>query len=342
MTTRAIGWLVMALCLSASGCESGATDESASGGGNPCGGPSPEERAQNQKIFDGLAPTCEGCHTSGSRGYFASIEAFEGLLAYNPSLVVPGAPDDSELVRLLEGNGTRAFTQMPISGPSYAGLVEEGGASLSMTEIRAWVTNLAPHTVDRLPSIDAPRIARLGADDVVRALYQQLGLSDADFFTDAMNHSVLHKTSLGDGNYPITSSDWAPAPFEGLPAERHQSLGGGSALYQVKGDTSISPSFLGTLTQVAQRWCAKGLDKPGNEALLPPGASIEVGSSDPAQVKSIIASWFLHFHAVEATQGDIDDVYDNVFVPLEAGATPRIGYVGTCSYFIRHPDWIFY
>ena len=62
-----------------------------------------------------LAPNCAGCHGEGtSAPYFASAESFEGLIVQNPRFVVPGDPDNSEFVRLLEGNGTGAFTQMPL------------------------------------------------------------------------------------------------------------------------------------------------------------------------------------------------------------------------------------
>ncbi len=327
--------LIMALGAMALGCE----EESS----NPCAGPTPEERAANQAVFDALSPSCAGCHATGSRGYFASIEAFEFLVVYNPQEVVPGNPDGSELIRLLEGKGTRAFKQMPIAGPSFAQIAAQGKSSMTMDEIRDWVVNLKSRTVDPLPSIQARRITRMGADDVIRALYQQLGLSDDDFFVPGSNYDVPHKsTGQLDEKYPMSSPDSNPAPIEGLPVERFASLGGGSAASQMKTDGSVSPSFLGTLTQVSQRWCAMALDKSGNTALLPSGASIQTGSSDAAAVKSVIRFWFLHFHAKNAADTEVDQVFNAIFVPLETEKDARNGYIGTCSYFIRHPDWIFY
>ncbi len=314
-----------------------------SGSGPTCGGPTAEERAQNQAIFDALAPTCASCHIAGARGYFASIEAFESLLVYNISDVVPGKPDESELIRLLVGQGTRAFKQMPIAGPSYGDLAASGKTKKTVDEIRMWVKNLVPRDKDPLPSIEARRITRLSAEDVQRALYQQLGLSDADFFVPASNYDIPHKsTGQLDDKYPISSPDSAPAPFEYLPVERYASLGGGSAAHQLEADSTVSPSFLGTLSQVAQRWCALALDKPGNTMLLPVGASIQTGSADSAAVKAVLRGWYLHFHAVQATDQNVDTLFQNVFVPLEQAKDARTAYVGTCSYFIRHPDWIFY
>lgn len=326
---------VTALAVAISGCND-------TGSNSNCG-PSPEERAQNQAVFDALAPHCASCHVSGNRGYFASIEAFESLLVYNANEVVPGKPDESELVRLLVGQGTRAFKQMPIAGPTYADLVTQGKAKMSVDEIRTWIKNLIRHDKDPLPSIEARRITRLSAEDVQRALYQQLGLSDDDFFVPASSYNIPAKsTGQLDDKYPMSSPDSAPAPYEQLPVERYASLGGGSAGHQMRADGSVSPSFLGTLSQVSQRWCALALDKPGNTALLPAGASIQTGSADAAAVKSVLRAWFLHFHAVQATDAEVDNLFQKVFVPLEQGKDARTAYIGTCSYFIRHPDWIFY
>lgn len=323
--------------LVAAGCGGGSGGSSS----DKCG-PTAEERAANQAIFDGLKPTCEGCHSTGARGFFASIDAFESLVVYEPKEVVPGKPDDSELVRLLEGHGTRAFKQMPIAGPTYAELVQQGKTKLTIAEVRDWVTKIVARTGDKLPSIDARRITRLSAADVQRALYQQLGLSDDDFYMPASSYNIPFKTAQDDGKYPISSLDAVPAPYEGTEVDRYATLGGGSTMFQKKADGSISPSFVGSLTQIAQRWCAMALDKQGNTALLPAGASITVGMAEPAKVKDVLRAWFLHFHSVEASQQDVDQVFDGVFVPIEQGSDTRTAYIASCSYFIRHPDWIFY
>jgi hypothetical protein len=310
-------------------------------GSDPCGGPSPEERAQNQVIFDGLKKSCEGCHSAGSRGYFASIGAFESLLAYDARLVKPGDPDNSQFIKLLEGTAPGAYPKMP-TDVAYVDQVQAGKATLPMQTIRDWVTNLKSHSRDPLPSIAARRVTRVSAADALRGLYQQLGLSDADFFKPAGNFSIEHKTAQDDSLYPMSSYDAIPAPYEAVSADRFATLGGGSAMYQKKTDGTVTPSFAGSIAQVAQRWCALSLDKPNNTALLPAGASITTGSMEPAKVKAVLTAWFLHFHAVEAKPADVDFVFNSVFVPLEKGKDARTGYIGSCSYFIRHPDWIFY
>lgn len=319
------------------GGASGAGGSGAAAGAAPCGPPSPEARAQNQVIFEGLKPTCEGCHVSGARGYFASIEAFESLLVYNPKEVVPGDPDQSELVRLLEGKGKLAFKQMPPAGPLYSELVAQGVTTLTVAQVREWVKGLKASSADARPSPKARRISRLGPTEVLRALYQQLGLSDADFFTPASEYGLAKKNPKSDDLYPVSPALAVPAPYDDLSPARFATLGGGT-----RPDSSITPSFVGSLAQISQRWCKLALDKPDNTALLPKGASLGVGASQPDQVKAVIRAWFLHFHAVQATDAEVNEVFDGVFSPLEQGKDSRTAYVGTCSYFIRHPDWVFY
>ncbi|HWB80509.1 MAG TPA: hypothetical protein VG755_36345 [Nannocystaceae bacterium] len=304
-------------------------------------GPSADERAQNQVVFDALEPVCVGCHVNGARGYFASIEAFEDLIAYEPTMVTPGDPDGSKLIMLLEGDAIGAFAQMPPGGPSYAELASDGTATLGMTEIRAWVTELGDHPANPLPLASAPRISRLGARDVHAALYQQLGLDDDDFYVPASNYDIPHKSPQGDDLYPISSPDAIPPSFDRLPEDRWASLGGGSALVQMKADPTISPTFAGSLAQVAQRWCALAIDKPGNTALFAGDATSLPSSSDVAGTKALIGRWFLHFHAVEAAAGDVDTVFYELFVPIASEADSRTAWIGTCSWFIRHPDWVF-
>ena len=131
-----------------------------------------------EHVYRQLKPHCIGCHDSGVRGYFNSMNAFQSLLVSDPRLVAPGNPDGSELVRLLEGRGTGAFTQMPIGGPTYAA----DDTDIRMSEIRAWITALGAQARSIRPDPDAPVITRMSAAQMQRALYQQLGLVHGDFF----------------------------------------------------------------------------------------------------------------------------------------------------------------
>ncbi|RKH00942.1 hypothetical protein D7V97_29605 [Corallococcus sp. CA053C] len=301
-----------------------------------CGTPA---SAETLRIMEGLKPHCEGCHAQGARGYFASADAFQSLLVSDARLVKAGSPDDSELVRLLEGRGSTAFKQMPIGEKSYAQLVSEGTATLPVAEVRAWVQGLTTQQRDARPDPAAPRITRLNATQAQRALYQQLGLVHEDFFIVAHEFGIPMAESRGDDLYPLQPPDAVPAPRQNTTSERFYGLGGGSVMTQTASDRSPSPTFALTLTQVSQRWCRLALAKTGNVALFPAGTK---RTADPTDVKATLRRWSLHFLGERFSDAQVDALYADVFVPLSTPTDTEPAYVGACSYFIRHPHWIFY
>ncbi|WP_163998848.1 hypothetical protein [Pyxidicoccus caerfyrddinensis] len=295
--------------------------------------------SETVRIMEGLKPHCEGCHAQGARGYFASTESFQALLVSDVRLVKPGSPDDSELLRLLEGRGTGAFKQMPIGQKSYAQLVTEGTATLPVADVRAWIQGLAAQQRDSRPDPDAPRISRLTAVQVQRALYQQLGLRHEDFFISANEFGLPMAESRGDDFYPLQPPDALPMPRQAATGERYHALGGGSVVNQVTQDRTASPTFALTLTQVSQRWCRRALAMTENTALFPAGTT---RSANPVDVKATLRRWSLHFLGERFTDAQVDALYQDVFVPLATPTDTEPAYVGACSYFIRHPHWIFY
>ena len=118
--------------------------------------------AETKKIYDGLKGECAGCHVAGVRSFFVSLGTFQTLLVTDKKLVKPGDPDNSELIKLLEGHGSGVFKQMPIAGPAYAERATAGTAvnGVSMSEVRAWVTNLAAQTRDPRPDPNAKVLVR--------------------------------------------------------------------------------------------------------------------------------------------------------------------------------------
>lgn len=291
------------------------------------------------EVYTALAPHCAGCHSTGDRGYFASAEAFQALLVADAHMVKPGAPDDSELVRLLEGTGTGAFTQMPIGVDTYADLAQRGDASMSMAQIRAWVTALGTQQRHGAPNRDAPRIRRLSATHIKRALYQQLGLDDTDFFTTAHSYGLPLNHAANDQRYPFLAPEDLPAPWKASTRERYTALGGGSVFQQVPPDATYAPSAVLTLTQVAQAWCRLGLEKDGNTALVPAGMAL---TAEPSAAKALIARWGVHFWGEQLPAAEVDALHDTVFAPLSTASDAMTGYVGVCSTFIRHPKWMFF
>jgi len=298
--------------------------------------------AQNTaEVFEGLRAACAGCHQSGTRAFFASVRAFETLMVADPTLVRPGAPDESELIRLLEGEGTGAFTQMPIGARSYAEMAAAGdpNAPLSVADVRSWVSGLGPVALDARPNRDAARVRAMDATRIRNTLYAQLGLGFDDFFAvggyfesaDFEGFPIIMSqgddANLPDEKYPIL----APDEFPGLPGadnrtdtdaqgmERYFALGGGSITEQVRPNDALGPSFVLTLTQVAQAWCRFALEKRPNPALFPGGGEL-VG--DEAAVKQVIRDWHLHFWAISPDDEAVDGVYDAVFAPLALGILP--------------------
>jgi hypothetical protein len=151
-------------------------------------------KTENDFIRLKLAKNCVACHGEGAVApYFASAEAFEGLLVQNPRLVIPGDPDGSELVKLLEGNGTGAFSQMPTSGPNFAA-IPEADRDISIQEIRDWITGLQLGAQDINPDREAPTTRRIGADELRNSLMSQLGLSFEDDFVQQLSSNFESPT----------------------------------------------------------------------------------------------------------------------------------------------------
>ncbi len=294
------------------------------------------------RVYEGLRPSCVGCHAEGERGFFQSAAAFQSLVVADPRYVVAGDADASELLRLLSGTGTGAFTQMPIAGPSYAQLVDEGAAFLTLAAVRDWIDGLGAQTRGSAPDPQAARATRMSAVQVQRALYQQLGLANDDFFVGAEQFGIEMAEAKDDELYPLLSADALPAPRDRATAERHQGFGGFSVVEQTRGENTPSSNFVNNLVQLSQRWCRLALDKPGNRALFP--SDDARGRDDTDNVKATLRRWSRHFHATTLSDEQVDELYASLFLPLRADVDGDLtsAWAGTCSFFIRHPRWVFY
>ncbi len=292
-------------------------------------------------IYEGLRSSCQGCHQSGARGYFASVSAFQSLVVADPRFITPGDPAASGFVALLEGTAAGSFAQMPPAGPTYAALVEGGAAGPSMTDVRTWISGLSAQARDPRPDVNAPRITRLSAVQIRRALYQQLGLDAGDFFLTAHEYGVEMAESRGDGLYPLLSSDEVPAPRQQVTVERHQGLGGGSVVDQVTPDASASVNFAHTIVQVSQAWCRLALSKEGNTTLF--ATSAEQADESPENVAATVHRWARHFHAIDLDEAE-SQRFITLFSTLRADPDSDLtsAWSGVCSAFIRHPRWVFY
>ena len=296
----------------------------------------------NDAIMKGLAPTCSGCHTQSSTPFFGSLSTFETLLAYNPKYVVPGHPEQSYLVALLKGAGQGTFPQMPLSGDSFVKLEAAGLTGITLAEIEAWITQLTVGPKVTTPDPEAVTVQRVSAEQVKSTLYAQLGLCDDDFYGPASDYSIPEITSKGEDNYPVHGGDELPGAYEVWPVQRHAALGGSQSLGGKKRDLAPSPPFAQALVAVSQRWCKMAISKPSNALLFPYVDRTAKSATAAADIKKNLAYLNLHFLGEPADPADIDDVFQNVFVPLETASDSATAWAGVCSYFIRHPRWIFY
>lgn len=344
MTRLAAATLPLLLSASLAACSGhlggGDGGGSASGPGLP---PAGKACSPNDAIMKGLAPTCGGCHTQGSTPFFGSLSTFETLLVYNDKYIVPGHPEQSYLIKLLNGQGEGTYKQMPLSGDPFVKLEAAGMTALTLAQIEAWITQLTAGTKVTTPDPEAVTVQRVSARQIEKTLYAQLGLGDDDFYGPASSYSIPEITSKGEDNYPVHGGDELPGAYENFPVQRQAALGGSQSLGGKKADLAPSPPFAQALVAVSQRWCKMAIEKPSSTALLFPFVDKTAKSATAAaDIKKNLAYLNLHFLGEPADPADIDEVFQNVFVPIEAASDSPTAWAGVCSYFIRHPRWIFY
>lgn len=292
-------------------------------------------------VMRALAPHCAGCHSAGTLGepYFESAEAFQALMVQNPRLVAPGDPDASELVLLLEGRGTGSSTQMPLGAFTYEDLVDAGAAEMPMSHIRAWISQLEVKPKDTSPDADAPRFRRMSARQIRDTLYQQLGLSEEDFFYQAQDYSIDTHEPLQRKHYPLAAPEDLPAPRKRGPKELYFSLGGGSAIEQSRESRSITQTGMLVLTPLSQAWCRIAIQKEGNTTLFGDAMS---APADDQGIKALLSRWGMLFWAERLEQDNIDVLFDTIYTPIATAEDQTAGLTGVCSFFIRHPKWLEY
>ena len=123
---------------------------------------------------------------------------------------------------------------------------------------------------------------------------------------------------------------------------RYNALGGAWTLDGRKLDLAASSPFAQALVGVSQRWCKMGIAKPDNKLLFPHVDKAAKSATAAGDIRKNIGYLSVHFHGKRASVEDVEDVFQNVFLPLEAESDSPTAWAGVCSYFIRHPKWIFY
>ncbi len=291
--------------------------------------------SDNDAIRLRLQPTCGSCHGAGtSHPFFASLSAFEDLLVYDTRFVVGGAPDDSELLRMLEGQGTGAYAQMPLDGAPFATRAERGETAITMAELRDWVTNLGE--ASGRPAVPDPAAAstrRLDAGEVIAAIQLALGAEPT-----GAHHPLLDV----DGTPPL-SPDSPTLDHDYRNPERAQvyaMLGGASYLAQTRPEERWSPSSVTAITQLAQGACSRAVAR-NNPQLFVEASPSDTLPDGEAAIRANLARLYTRFLHEDPTDADIDALLNDVYAPGEA-VSPRTGWTHVCTALIRDPLFLMF
>ncbi len=310
----------------------GADDAAESGSGDDGPGMDPlisECRRPSWEVYLALEPSCAGCHGEGtSVPLMQDFVAFEQLVVYDDTLVVPGDPDASRLLAMLVGEGPPPLSQMPPGTKSFADLEGEGLTGIGMDELREWIGELEP--CDRPGGGGSPRFARRVAVEQIRAmLFAQLDLTLAD---------VEHVTyfPLDDPTFPTLGSghnsrDEAEA--------RWRALGGPDLLRGDVRNADWSPLFLQTIGPMAQVWCRRAVSAE-SPALFRHASPSSDSATERADIEANIAYLHLHMLGVVATDEDVAAMMDDVYLPYESSAGSTTAWTAVCATLVRDPLWL--
>ena len=279
-------------------------------------------------VYDGLRRSCVGCHDEGTNlPLAADFVSFEQLVAYNTGLVVPGDPDDSPLIAMLVGNAPPPLDQMPPGAVSFAELSDMGETDITLEEVEDWIADLEPCDI---PGGDlSPRYARrVGAEHIERMLQAQLDLTEDE--TEHVSRFPIDDPVFGYMTRAFNSSGDAWA--------RWAALGGPDYLRGTARNDGWSPLFLQTIGPTAQAWCDQSIDF-GRDALFPVAGP---DATDEASVRANIDALYLDLLGVQATQDDVDAMYEDVYLHYAQTESHPLAMKAVCSAFIRHPLWLTY
>lgn len=313
------------------GCDGGSAPAGPRGGGDG-EDPLPCAESNNDAMRLRLASTCAACHGVGaSRPFFATLSAFEDLLAYDTRYVVRGEPDASPLVALLEGRSTGAYAQMPLAGVPFAALAARGETEVTMDEVRAWIRDLPPPPTGRGgPDPYATTVRRLSADEAINALEVALGQEP---------HAGVPPLLLVDGVAPLApDSPRGVNSQDGARRQAYLMLGGPSYLAQRMPEPTWSPSSLITWTQLVQGACRSAVGA-GSEALFARATPTASLPDDEADIRANLAYLYERFLHEPASEAEVDALFTRVFVPASATGA-RDGWLQVCSALARDPLFI--
>ncbi len=311
-------------------------------------------RLSNDEVFRGLTPSCEGCHGAGaSIPSFSSLAAFENLIVYNSGMVTIGAPDASELVRLLERTSGTGRTMPPNIG--FGDLAARGQTQVTMAQIRRWISELQPRSGGGTTAArDAVTLRRKTAEQAVETLKDQLGLTEEDFLAPAGGTpNEPYFRTLDVENYPVRAPDSTGiiTDYYGqtVAGQLFLSLGGPNLLNNRKRTKVLGPGFLQIWIPLSQAWCRTAVEKPNNSVFFR-DASLSDSSDSTAGVQRIrnnIAYLHLRMLGESPTDVDVDDLLNSIFLHyLQPGSSPaernKVPWIAVCAALAQDPLWLTY
>jgi hypothetical protein len=293
----------------------------------------PCAEGENDAMRLRLAPTCIACHDAGAtRPFFANVIAFEDLLVYDTRYVVPGDPDASVLVALLEGTSTGAFAQMPPIGDAFAAQAGRGETDVTMDEIREWIRTLPPAPARTSgPDLAAATTRRLRADEVIKAMQVALGQEPSGGHPPLL---AVDGTRPEAADAPVTASSYG----RGERVQMYLMLGGPSYLRLRPPEETWTPSSLITLSQIAQGACSAAVDASAPALFEHATPASRLAADEPA-IRANIAYLYERFLEVEPDEAAVEEMLTRVYAPAEA-IEPRSAWVQVCTHLVRHPLFI--
>jgi hypothetical protein len=288
--------------------------------------------SDNDAIRLALEPTCKACHDVGSNmPAFASLDAFENLIVYDPALVTPGDPAKSKLVALLRGTATGTYTQMPLTGKAFAKL-DPATTGISIDAIEAWIEDLAPPDPSRAAAHpDSPTTRRLRVEELVIQMQSTLGYPEVGATDDAAGKPqalwVRDPDALGSIGY------------SNIGATRTWSiLGGGDSLARVRDDQTWSPSALRTAVQMSLSWCGEQVGK-SDAAIFRDASPSDTSALAPDKIRKNIAYLHLRLLGEKAEDADVKSLYEGVFLSAEPRGA-AVAWTEVCAALVRDPRFL--
>lgn len=298
----------------------------------------------NQEVYNRLGTTCGGCHKMGNnRPLFATLATFEVLVVYEPKWVTPGQPDASELLRLLSGQGTGTYKQMPIQGEHFAARAARGDTAITMAQLREWITQLPPKPTGPISAArDATLVRKKDGRAILKNLERQLGLNDEDFFDGVVPDPRTGTWRRADPARYAAKDPADPVGSDRTSIGTFAALGGANYLANKRENADLSATFAQVLVPMSQAWCRRAIEKPGNTAILKFASTSDTSadSAGAARIKKNIAYLYLNMLGESA---DADELAD--LVALYDGYRAQdgvIAWTAVCAALIRDPLWVTY